>query len=80
VLVLSSFDTIFFVEFSSLINLETSVTTSEKMWPNKMFNYRMHPENVKALKVAKVDVQRMTGKEKKTEEKKNENKCEENSC
>jgi poly-gamma-glutamate capsule biosynthesis protein CapA/YwtB (metallophosphatase superfamily) len=38
-----------------LINLETSVTTSDKMWPNKMFHYRMHPENVKALKEAKID-------------------------
>lgn len=36
-------------------NLETSVTTSNEKWPNKVFNYRMHPANIECLKVAKVD-------------------------
>lgn len=39
----------------TLINLETSVTTHSKPWPNKVFNYRMHPANVATLQVAKVD-------------------------
>lgn len=38
-----------------IINLETSVTTHDKKWPNKAFNYRMHPENLKCLKEAKID-------------------------
>eukprot|EP01124_Arcella_intermedia_P023970 TRINITY_DN3938_c0_g1_i9.p1 TRINITY_DN3938_c0_g1~~TRINITY_DN3938_c0_g1_i9.p1 ORF type:complete len:231 (-),score=27.18 TRINITY_DN3938_c0_g1_i9:19-639(-) len=38
-----------------IINLETSVTSSNNKWPGKAFNYRMHPHNVKALKVAKID-------------------------
>lgn len=29
-----------------LINLETSVTTTPEPWPNKVFNYRMHPSNL----------------------------------
>ncbi|KAJ5356392.1 hypothetical protein N7517_011001 [Penicillium concentricum] len=28
------------------INLETSVTTAPVPWPNKVFNYRMHPANL----------------------------------
>ena len=39
----------------NLINLETSATTSAKKWPDKVFNYRMHPANIEALKAAKVD-------------------------
>lgn len=39
----------------NLINLETSATTCEKKWPNKAFNYRMHPNNIIALKEAKID-------------------------
>lgn len=39
----------------TIINLETSVTTHSVPWPDKVFNYRMHPANVEALKVAKVD-------------------------
>jgi poly-gamma-glutamate capsule biosynthesis protein CapA/YwtB (metallophosphatase superfamily) len=39
----------------NVINLETSVTINERKWPNKVFNYRMHPENIQALKVAKID-------------------------
>ncbi|KAI9723116.1 MAG: hypothetical protein M1828_004364 [Chrysothrix sp. TS-e1954] len=38
----------------NLINLETSATTSTVKWPNKVFNYRMHPANIEALKVAKI--------------------------
>ena len=32
-----------------LANLETALTTSEKQWPNKAFNYRSHPDNVRCL-------------------------------
>lgn len=39
----------------NLINLETSVTTSTNKWPNKVFNYRMHPANVTALQAAGID-------------------------
>lgn len=38
-----------------LINLETSVTKSEDYWMGKGINYRMHPENVTCLTVAKID-------------------------
>jgi poly-gamma-glutamate capsule biosynthesis protein CapA/YwtB (metallophosphatase superfamily) len=38
-----------------LINLETSITNSEKAWPRKGIHYRMHPENVKVLTAANVD-------------------------
>ncbi|KAH9843326.1 polyglutamate biosynthesis protein [Teratosphaeria destructans] len=37
----------------NLINLETSATTHAVKWPDKVFNYRMHPANVSALTVAK---------------------------
>ncbi|OQV08303.1 hypothetical protein CLAIMM_12603 [Cladophialophora immunda] len=32
-----------------LANLETAVTTSEKKWPSKVFNYRSHPGNIQCL-------------------------------
>lgn len=38
-----------------LINLETAVTTHATKWPNKVFNYRMHPKNLEILKVAGID-------------------------
>lgn len=38
-----------------IINLETSVTTHPKKWPDKAFNYRMHPENLKCLTEAQID-------------------------
>lgn len=38
-----------------LINLETSVTTSEDYWPGKGINYRMHPANIGCLTTAGVD-------------------------
>ena len=34
----------------NIINLETPVTSSSKKWPEKIFNYRMHPDNLQALK------------------------------
>jgi len=36
-------------------NLETAVTTHDRKWPNKVFNYRMHPTNIESLKVARID-------------------------
>lgn len=40
----------------NLINLETSATTSNTPWPNKAFNYRMHPANaIAALSAARID-------------------------
>jgi hypothetical protein len=39
----------------NLINLETSVTAHHVPWPNKAFNYRMHPCNIDFLEWAKVD-------------------------
>lgn len=38
-----------------IINLETSVTTSEDYWPSKGINYRMHPQNIGCLKAARLD-------------------------
>ena len=38
-----------------LINLETAATTHDEKWPDKVFNYRMHPTNIECLKVAGVD-------------------------
>ena len=38
-----------------IINLETSVTTSDDYWSGKGINYRMHPKNVPCLTVAAVD-------------------------
>ena len=38
-----------------LINLETAVTTHPTKWPNKVFNYRMHPQNLEILKAARID-------------------------
>jgi poly-gamma-glutamate capsule biosynthesis protein CapA/YwtB (metallophosphatase superfamily) len=39
-----------------IINLETSVTTSEDFWRGKGIHYRMHPQNVTCLVAAGVDV------------------------
>lgn len=40
----------------NIINLETSVTTHPIPWPDKVFNYRMHPANaVPILEAAKID-------------------------
>ena len=38
-----------------IVNLETAVTTSEEAWPRKGIHYRMHPGNVEALTVARID-------------------------
>ena len=38
-----------------IINLETSITTSEDNWPDKPVLYRMHPQNIGCLKPARVD-------------------------
>lgn len=38
-----------------IINLETSVTTSDEPWPMKGINYRMHPGNLPVLTAAGID-------------------------
>ncbi|HYU78114.1 MAG TPA: CapA family protein [Vicinamibacterales bacterium] len=39
-----------------IVNLETSVTTSDDFWPGKGIHYRMHPRNIDCLTAAGVDV------------------------
>jgi len=39
-----------------IINLETSVTGWDEYWPAKGINYRMHPDNITCLGVARIDV------------------------
>jgi len=38
-----------------IINLETSVTTNDVKWPEKAFNYSMHPQNLQCLSIAQID-------------------------
>lgn len=38
-----------------IINLETSVTSSETPWPDKGIHYRLHPSNVECITAAKID-------------------------
>jgi poly-gamma-glutamate synthesis protein (capsule biosynthesis protein) len=38
-----------------IINLETSVTTSDDYWPAKGINYRMHPKNIPCINAAQID-------------------------
>jgi len=38
-----------------IINLETSITTSDYFWPNKAVNYRMSPENIRCLTEPDID-------------------------
>jgi poly-gamma-glutamate synthesis protein (capsule biosynthesis protein) len=38
-----------------IVNLETSVTTSDAAWPGKGIHYRMHPANVGCLTAAHLD-------------------------
>ena len=38
-----------------IVNLETTITTSEENWPSKGINYRMHPANIPVLSVARID-------------------------
>jgi poly-gamma-glutamate synthesis protein (capsule biosynthesis protein) len=39
-----------------IINLETSITSSDRYWPGKGIHYRMNPRNVPCLTAARVDV------------------------
>lgn len=39
----------------AIINLETSVTTSDDPWPGKGIHYRMNPANIPCITVAKID-------------------------
>ena len=39
-----------------LINLETSITTSNDYWKAKGIHYRMHPKNIASLEAAGIDV------------------------
>jgi poly-gamma-glutamate capsule biosynthesis protein CapA/YwtB (metallophosphatase superfamily) len=39
-----------------IVNLETSVTSRGRAWPNKEVHYRMHPDNVGCLRAAGLDV------------------------
>src|SRR5262249_15530203 len=38
-----------------IVNLETSVTTSDDPWPGRGIHYRMHPANVGCLTAAGID-------------------------
>lgn len=38
-----------------IINLETSITSSEDAWPGKGIHYRMHPRNIGCLTAARID-------------------------
>jgi poly-gamma-glutamate capsule biosynthesis protein CapA/YwtB (metallophosphatase superfamily) len=38
-----------------IINLETSITSSEHYWPDKRIHYRMHPRNVGCISAARID-------------------------
>ena len=38
-----------------IVNLETSITTSDDYWPSKGINYRMHPLNLPCLTAAGID-------------------------
>jgi poly-gamma-glutamate synthesis protein (capsule biosynthesis protein) len=38
-----------------IINLETSITTSDEFWPHKGINYRMHPNNTPVINTAGID-------------------------
>ena len=39
-----------------LVNLETSITTSNQNWPDKGIHYRMHPGNTRCLTAAGIDI------------------------
>lgn len=39
-----------------IINLETAITESDDYWKGKGINYRMHPRNIPAIRLAKIDV------------------------
>jgi len=38
-----------------IVNLETSITTSDDYWPGKAIHYRMHPDNVGCLTAAAIN-------------------------
>lgn len=38
-----------------MINLETSITTSDDFWKGKEIHYRMHPENISSITAAGID-------------------------
>jgi poly-gamma-glutamate synthesis protein (capsule biosynthesis protein) len=38
-----------------IINLETSITRSNRYWRNKGIHYRMHPDNIECLRAAGID-------------------------
>jgi len=38
-----------------IVNLETSITSSEEAWPGKGIHYRMHPQNIGCLTAARID-------------------------
>jgi poly-gamma-glutamate synthesis protein (capsule biosynthesis protein) len=38
-----------------IVNLETSITSSDQHWPNKAIHYRMHPLNIGCIKAAQID-------------------------
>jgi poly-gamma-glutamate capsule biosynthesis protein CapA/YwtB (metallophosphatase superfamily) len=38
-----------------IINLETSITTSNDYWEGKSIHYRIHPDNIQVLTAAKID-------------------------
>ena len=38
-----------------IVNLETSITTSDTPWPDKGIHYRMHPDNIGSLSAARLD-------------------------
>nr|WP_272879029.1 CapA family protein [Clostridium sp. Cult2] len=40
----------------SIVNLETSITTRGKKWPEKEYNFRSYPETLKPMKEAGIDV------------------------
>jgi poly-gamma-glutamate synthesis protein (capsule biosynthesis protein) len=37
-----------------IINLETAITSAETPWPDKQIHYRMHPQNIACLRVARI--------------------------
>jgi Putative enzyme of poly-gamma-glutamate biosynthesis (capsule formation) len=38
-----------------IVNLETAITSAETPWPGKGIHYRMHPQNIGCLSVARID-------------------------
>lgn len=38
-----------------IVNLETSITSSDRHWPNKAIHYRMHPLNIGCIRAARID-------------------------